>query len=200
MKIEKLDNQGRGIIYVDNKITFVNNALPNEDIEFNIIKESKKYNIANCISINSKSEDRVEPSCPFYHACGGCNLMHMNLSFQDKFKKSKINDILKKYADLDIDISYIENEIKYNYRNKITLKVINGVIGYYKEDTHEIVKIDKCLLASNAINKIVNNLSFINIKDGEIVIRSNYKDEILISIKGEASLNDNIPSNVIGIK
>ena len=199
MRIEKLDNQGRGIIYVDNKITFVNNALPNEDVEIEITEKNKKYNLAKVIKRNNSSDKRVEPICPFYSTCGGCNLMHMDSSLQDEFKRDKVKDILKRFANLDIDVEFIENKNKLNYRNKITLKVVDKKIGYYKEDTHEVVSIDKCLLASNAINKIVNNLSFINIKDGEIVIKSNYKDEILISIKGEASLNDNIPSNVIGI-
>ena len=33
MKIEKLDNKGRGITYYNNLITFVNNALPDEEVD-----------------------------------------------------------------------------------------------------------------------------------------------------------------------
>ena len=41
--VEKLDDFGRGIINVDNKICFVKNALPTEEININITKEKKKY-------------------------------------------------------------------------------------------------------------------------------------------------------------
>ena len=39
--VEKLDDFGRGIINVDNKICFVKNALPTEEININITKEKK---------------------------------------------------------------------------------------------------------------------------------------------------------------
>ena len=46
IKIEKLDNTGRGICYINDKITFVENALPNEIVNIKITKEYKKYNEA----------------------------------------------------------------------------------------------------------------------------------------------------------
>ena len=46
LKIEKLDNFGRGICYVNDKITFVTNALPDEIVNIKLTKESKKYNEA----------------------------------------------------------------------------------------------------------------------------------------------------------
>ena len=42
IKIEKLDNTGRGICYINDKITFVENALPDEIVNIKITKESKK--------------------------------------------------------------------------------------------------------------------------------------------------------------
>ena len=41
-KIEKLDNQGRGITYVNNKITFVPNTLPLEEVDLKIVLEKNK--------------------------------------------------------------------------------------------------------------------------------------------------------------
>ena len=49
IKIEKLDNTGRGICYVNDKITFVENALPDEIVNINLTKESKKYNEAEVV-------------------------------------------------------------------------------------------------------------------------------------------------------
>ena len=40
MKVERLDHYGRGIIKIDGKIGFIENALENEDIEIDIIKEN----------------------------------------------------------------------------------------------------------------------------------------------------------------
>ena len=45
VEIEKIDNEGRGICYIDGKITFVFNALPKEVVKIKLIKETKKYNV-----------------------------------------------------------------------------------------------------------------------------------------------------------
>ena len=43
VRIEKLDHFGRGITFIDGKICFVERALPNEIVELEIIKETKKF-------------------------------------------------------------------------------------------------------------------------------------------------------------
>ena len=80
MVIEKLDNKGRGICFIDNKITFVENSLPGEDVEVEIIKNTKKYNEAKVVKYNKKSSDRVCVDCKYYGICGGCDLLHMDFS------------------------------------------------------------------------------------------------------------------------
>ena len=74
--IEKLDNQGRGICYINDTITFVPNTLPGEAVEVELTKTSKKYNEAKVIRYIKKSEKRVEGKCPFFGHCGGCELLH----------------------------------------------------------------------------------------------------------------------------
>ena len=41
VKVEKLDNLGRGIARIDNKIVFIENALPEEVVDIEIIKDKK---------------------------------------------------------------------------------------------------------------------------------------------------------------
>ena len=42
VEIIKIDDLGRGIGYIDNKIVFITNALPEEIVNINITKETKK--------------------------------------------------------------------------------------------------------------------------------------------------------------
>ena len=122
MIITKLDNKGRGITYKEDLIMFVKNALPNEEVSVTKVKDNKKYYEAESLEIKVKNPNRVEPKCPYYHECGGCNIMHMTSEFQKEFKINKVREILKKYADIDISIKYIESNKDLFYRNKITLK------------------------------------------------------------------------------
>ena len=76
--IERFDYFGRGIIHIDGKITFVENALPSEKVEIKITREEKKYNEAVVSKFISKSDIRVESKCPFFEECGGCQLRNIS--------------------------------------------------------------------------------------------------------------------------
>lgn len=188
-KVEKLDHFGRGIIYDNNKITFINNALPNEEIDYEIIKETKKYKEAKLIKIIVKSNKRTKPFCPFYHECGGCHLQHLKYKDTLEFKKEKLSEILSKYAHLDKNIEVIENENPFNYRNKLSLQIKNGKVGFLKEKTHTLIEIDKCLIAKDAINELIKDIKYFNLKNASITIRCNYNNELLISIKSSDKVN-----------
>lgn len=193
VEIEKLDNQGRGICYVNNKITFVQNALPQEKVKISLTKESKKYNEAKVIEYIITSKDRIESPCPYFNECGGCELLNLSYENTCKYKKEKLENILSKYANIKTKVEIIKSPKNLYYRNKITLKIENGKVGYFAPKTHNLICIDKCLLAEPAINDFIKNIKRLNIKNGEIIIRSNYNSELLIWIKTKDRINPDIP-------
>ncbi|MCR4580919.1 MAG: class I SAM-dependent RNA methyltransferase [Bacilli bacterium] len=200
LKINKLDNQGRGISYYNNKIIFIYNALSDEEVEVEITKETSKYYLGKVINIIKPSDKRVKPKCMYVDSCGGCQLMHLSSEEQHIYKKNKLKDILYKYAGIDKNITFIESDKEYNYRNKVELKVHNNTYAYYNHDSHIEVDIASCLLASDTINEIIDYHSFMNIKNGDITIRSNYQNELLIVINCDKfEFFNEPPANVVGI-
>ena len=198
--INKIDNEGRGISYYQNKIVFVYNALIDEEVEVEILKETSKYYLAKVINIIKPSQDRIQPKCPYINECGGCTLMHMPFDKQMEFKKNRLKDILYKYAGIDNEIKLIESNKDLFYRNKITLRVNKNKFSYYNKDSHDDVYINRCLLANNTINDIISDHSFIYIYDGDITIRTNYNNDILLVINtSKYELHDEIPDNIVGI-
>ena len=199
--INKVDNKGRGIGYTSGKIVFVKNALPGEVVTLKNIKEHKKYITADIQNIVKKSELRNIPKCPYYDSCGGCNLMHVGIDYQEEYKEEKVKEILKKYANIKENVKFIKNNKELYYRNKVTLKVKNGEFGYYNDETHNFINVNNCLLVNNKINEFIKS-NVIKINNGELVIRVNYQDELLISIKSEEEvtiLNDINKYNVVGV-
>lgn len=198
IKIEKFDDFGRGICYIDNKVTFVPNTIPNDLVEIKITKEFKNYNEGKLINILIPSKKRIEPKCPYFSKCGGCVLQNMNYKDTLEYKKEKVINIFKKNK-LEINPVVIENANYYNYRNKISLKVIDKKIGYYEPKSHSIVEIDSCLVASNSINKTISLIKKMGINNGLVIIRCNKNDEILIIIESKDKLNidvDSIKENI----
>lgn len=173
MIITSLDHYGRGIGKYYNKTVFVENSLPNEEVEIKITNNKKNY----CEAIVNKyivlSENRVKPKCPYFELCGGCNIMHMDYNDQLEFKKNKIIEVMKKFALIDeMKINDIISTNQFNYRNKITLQV-SKKIGLYKKASYEIVNIDKCYISNENINKIIDKLNTMNLENiNQIIIRS----------------------------
>ncbi len=189
--IDRFDDLGRGIAYVGDKITFVPNTIPGDTVAITITKENKKYNIAKVDKYIKLSSRRVKPKCPYFDICGGCTLQSISYEDTINYKYNKVKNLFKK-NNIDINPTIIKNPSPFNYRNKISLKVVDKKIGFYEENTHNIVEIKECIIASPAINKTIPLISEFNIINGSITIRSNKNDEILIIIESNDKLNINI--------
>ena len=201
MKVEivKLDDFGHGICFINDKVTFVPNTVPGDIANIKVIKEHKKYNEAILVDLVNPSSDRIDAPCPYFGICGGCTLQTLSYEKGIDYKKEKVINYFKKMG-LIINPNVIENDMSYNYRNKITLKVVNGVIGYFKLNSHSVVEIKKCILAEDCINDVINIISNMKIINGEVIIRCNYKSEILIIINSKDKINTtNISNNIKGI-
>ena len=94
--INRLDDFGRGITFVDGKICFVNNALIDEEIDLEVTCENAKYFEGITKNVIKESNNRVTPLCKYYNLCGGCNVMHMNYEAELDFNKKKVERILKR--------------------------------------------------------------------------------------------------------
>ncbi len=181
--ITSIDHFGRGIAKIDNKITFVINALPKENVDIKIIEDKKKYNIATVLKYNKISKERREVKCKYYNRCGGCNIMHMNYNEQLLFKKNKVINILDKYANALINPTIIKSNKEYNYRNKVTMHSNNNKQGFYINNTNNIINIDNCMLLEDVIN---NNFKKYKLK--ELIIRSNEDNNYIDNTKSTNSI------------
>lgn len=179
VQIEKLDHYGRGITRINGKICFVENALPKETVEIEIIKETKKYFLATPKKIIKESKDRVLSPCPYESICGGCNLAHLSFTKEQKFKEEKVKEVIEKFAKIPSDkIKPIIYDNPYHYRNKITLHTDGNNIGLYQKQTNNIIPITECLLLNDKLNKVLINVNPTKKKD--IILKiGNKTDEIL---------------------
>ena len=189
VKIEKLDHFGRGITHINDKICFVENALQDEVVDIEIINENKKYSEAIIKKVKEKSPNRIKSKCKYSDKCGGCNFNHLLFEEENKYKKEKVKEIITKFGELDKklvkDVVYSE---EYNYRNKIILHGIGNNLGFYEEKTHSVIPIDKCLLVSPNMNKVIKVLNTINERIEEVLIRSNNDDSmIMVELEGKVS-------------
>lgn len=184
MKVEIIgqDHFGRGVAKDGGCVIFVEGALTGEVCEVEIVKEKKKVLEAKVIKkYNSKS---IEPLCPYYNECGGCNLMHQEYSEQAKFKEEEIKNLLHKFAGVDMDVLPIISGPSIHYRNKVVLHHL----GLYKTKSHDVIKVEECLLLHPKMNEMIKRILAFQEKFGgrfaSVMIRVSNLDEVLISVDG----------------
>ncbi len=203
MKIEitSMDQMGNGVGFIDGKITFVRGAITGDEVEIEIDENKKTFNKAHVVKIIKPSSKRIQDLCPFFSKCGGCQLLNMSYENTLDYKKDRLTNILKPLS-LSVDINVIPNDNPLYYRNKISLKMVDNHLGFYENDTHNIINLDNCLIAKHSINNFLNELKNMNIINGEITIRTNYNDELLVIINSNDNLkmkDDYSAYKVVGI-
>ncbi len=180
VKILKYDDLGNGICKINEKICFVKKALPFEIVDRNILKDKKNYMEADIINIIEKNKSRIDPICPHYSECGGCNFLHITKDSEIEFKKEKYLNYFNR-----LDSLYLTKE--YFYRNKVVFHVKNGHLGFYKEKSNSLVEINSCYLVYPVINKIYTLFKEkIDFNwNGKLLIRASSSNETMVSIEGE---------------
>lgn len=182
-KIEKLDNFGRGISHINNKIVFISNALEDEVVDATTTYSNKKFDEAKVNEIIEGSRMRIKPICPYFDICGGCNLLHMNYDDQLKFKYNKVKDIIFKYLKENIKVNDVIYSNQFNYRNKASFEVKEKLCYKMRKSTN-LVDINYCYLLDKNINDIVHVLNNLNLKNiNNITIRTGEED-IMVIISG----------------
>lgn len=186
VRIQNLDHFGRGIARLDGIPVFVEGALPNEMVEIEIIKKKKKFMEANVIKILESSNHRIDPICPYYSQCGGCDIMHMDYDYQLEYKQNKVREIMAKFH-INTKVQPIISTHPFEYRDKVTLKVDKNV-GYFMKRSNDIVMIDECKIASKKINTVIKELSnhYLTFTK-EIMIRS-FDEQTMVQFKGDSSI------------
>lgn len=175
------DDIGNGITRIDNFVVFVPYALKDEKIKIKITKVNKRFATAKIEKIINKSDRRQCVKCKSFNECGGCSFLH--LSF-DEEKKKKIDFIYKLF---NTNVKEILTNNEYNYRNKATFHVKDGRIGYYSENTNDIVEFDNCLLLDERINEVYNTLKNIDLSNiFEVIVRTS-KSSVMVIFKGDTN-------------
>ena len=177
-EIIKMDNMGRGITYVDGLITFVPKTIIGDVIELEITKQKKKFNEARVINYIKRGALYKEAICPYYNKCGGCDLMNYKYATQLSYKQGIVKDLFLKYANTVVNPMVISKN-QLCYRNKVTLQINDGIIGLVDLD-YQVINIKYCNIAKESINNFIKELANFKVKNGKVVIRSNYNDELLI--------------------
>ena len=158
IKIHGLGSSGEGVGKLDGLTVFVEGALPSEEVLAELETVKKNYAVGRLIEILKNSSERVEPFCPLYKDCGGCQLQHLSYPAQLKYKRQQVVDAIEHIGKLGgveiFDTLGMENPLR--YRNKMQFPVGKNLqIGCYARGSHKIIDTNSCMIQNAGNDKIL---------------------------------------------
>jgi 23S rRNA (uracil1939-C5)-methyltransferase len=158
VKIEGYSADGSGVSRIDGQVVFIKGALRGETCEIKIVKALKNMAYAIIEHIIEASPHRIAPSCSAFGRCGGCDFLHMDYEEELSLKRQRVDEALCRIGGLDLGVSDMHGapEIE-GYRNKaiyaVGTKYGKALTGFFRERSHDIVPVNRCLIQTEASDK-----------------------------------------------
>ena len=152
---------GEAMADFDGHNVFVAGGIPGEKVVAEVVKVHRKYVSAKVVDVLDPSPDRVEPPCPYYGECSGCQWQHLSYDAQLKTKQEKVTDALQRVGYLsDPPVSEVRpSPDQYGYRNHARFTINGeGALGFVNRETRQFVRIEKCMLMHQGVNDLLQEL------------------------------------------
>lgn len=146
--IEGYSSEGLGIARIDGQVVFVHRAIRGEVCDILVLKVLKNAAFGKVVAVETPSEHRREPDCPYYGKCGGCDFRHMDYAEELCAKRQRVQDALTRLGGSEVEVEEIIGaEEPLRYRNKSQYPIsADGKVGFYRARTHDVVETEQCLI------------------------------------------------------
>lgn len=158
--IDRMSHDGRGIASWQNKTCFVEGALAGEKVTARLVQNHSRYVDARIDQLLEAAAERMEPVCPHYSECGGCQLQHTQHANQLAIKQAAVFDQVEKGAGVKVKryLPPIESPA-FSYRRTARLALdARGAqiqLGFRKRNSHDLVDINRCDLLVPSLNNLL---------------------------------------------
>jgi len=164
---------GQAVGRSEGMVVYVLGPLPGERARVRIESVKAKYAVADLIELLDRSADRVDPFCPVFGVCGGCQVQHLAYPAQLQWKRGLVENALRRLGGIpDADVRPpVGMTHPRAYRNKMALVVTrpegansgaptdDGVrFGFYAARTHDVVPIEHCPIVAEQLDRTIVGL------------------------------------------
>ncbi|MDE7453097.1 MAG: 23S rRNA (uracil(1939)-C(5))-methyltransferase RlmD [Clostridia bacterium] len=154
--VQGLGSDGEGIIYCEGAAVFVPFCLVGEEVKFKVLKVKGNIAYGKLIEVLKPSPERVNPPCPVFGKCGGCDLQHASYAAQLDFKRGLIKNCLLKIGGISAEVEKaVPCAEQYGYRNKISLPIGEEGAGLYARHSHRIVPTENCAIQKPWAERVI---------------------------------------------
>lgn len=148
VEVERILPGGMGLAHADGKTVFVSLAAPGDRLRVRVERVQGNVLFASVVEILAPSPVRVEPPCPYFGRCGGCDFQQLSYEAQLAAKTGIIRDCLQRIARLDHVPEFMVHPSPndWRYRVRATWQIDQELreIGYYERGSRRVCDVTDC--------------------------------------------------------
>lgn len=140
----------------DGKPVYVAGGIPGERVRARVYKRGKLFTGADLLEIVRPSPHRVEPPCPLFGHCNGCQLQHVSADHQLEIKRTLVRNELSRAGLVEPPVEpTIPAPDPWNYRNHARFTVRHGVLGFVRRQRRAFFYVERCMIMEPRINAML---------------------------------------------
>jgi 23S rRNA (uracil1939-C5)-methyltransferase len=148
VEIERLLPGGVGLAHAEGLTLFVSLAAPGDIVRVEIDRLRGKVGFASVVEVIKPSPVRVEPPCPYFGRCGGCDFQQLDYEAQLQAKVEIIRDCFHRIANIaDLPAIVIHPSPKqWQYRARANWQFDPQTrhLGYFEAGSHRVCDVEVC--------------------------------------------------------
>ncbi|UTC50709.1 class I SAM-dependent RNA methyltransferase [Treponema sp. OMZ 855] len=153
---EKIVFGGKALARIDGKTIFIPFALPDEELDITVTANKRDYSEAVIKKIITPSPHRIEPACPYFGHCGGCNLQMADNDFQQVLRQAMVAELFDRAHITPERPPVFITGPAWEYRNRFQFHTDkNGTIGMHGFASNTVVPVHDCPIATPALRTIL---------------------------------------------
>jgi len=161
VQIERLLPGGVGLAHAEGLTLFVSLAAPGDVVRVKIDRLQGTVGFASIVEVLKPSAVRVEPPCPYFGRCGGCDFQQLTYEAQLQTKVEMIRDCLHRIAKLEVgDIPITPSVNEWHYRSRATWQLDSDarLLGYFERGTNRICDVEYCAVLTPQLQQTLEKI------------------------------------------
>ena len=157
VEVERILPGGMGLAHAGGKTVFVSLAAPGDRLRVRVDREQGNVLFASIEEIITPSPLRVEPPCPYFGRCGGCDFQQLTYEAQLAAKAEIIRDCLHRIARFESvpDFIVTPSPDNWRYRMRATWQIDREqrTVGYYERGSRRVCDVVDCAVLQPALQE-----------------------------------------------
>lgn len=162
VEIERLLPGGVGLAHADGLTLFVSLAAPGDTLRVSIDRVQGNVGFASIVEILKPSPVRVEPPCPYFGRCGGCDFQQLTYEAQLQAKVEMIRDCFHRIAKLEapggIHITPSVNQWRYRARASWQVAAQEKLLGYFERGSNRVCDVEYCAVLAPPLEETLEQV------------------------------------------